>query len=216
MKPGRSYLNSLNSFMKKYIFLFIIVFILQSCYYPVRKDYGIYSKSLVFSKDKKWLINNIRTDVDSHHREMMGRETLRLFQDLSNGNASDLATAKSENIIKNNIPFNPEAEDLEELKNNSDYNFLVNVYTFKVRDGLDNSLGMQYEYKKNETFAMMDVYDIKTLKKMYSLKAYSEVSVEKGEKATIFNPSTEMMTMKNFRALLKSVKKNAVKTDNTL
>lgn len=202
--------------MKKYIFLLIVLITLQSCYYPVRKDYGIYSKSLVFSKDKKWLINNINTDVDSHHREMMNKETLQLFQELSNGKASDLKTAKSENIINNTIPFDPETEDLQDLKNNSDFDFLVNIYTFKVRDGLDNSLGVQYEYKKNETFAMMDVYDIKTLKKIYSLKAYSEVSVEKGEKATIFNPSTEMMTMKNFRTLLKSVKKNAVRTDSTL
>jgi hypothetical protein len=82
----------------------------------------------------------------------------------------------------------------------------VNIYTFKVRNGLDHTLGVQDEYRKNETFAMMDVYDIKTLKKIYTLKAYSEVSVEKGEKATIFTPSTEMMTMKNFRSLLKSVK----------
>ena len=67
--------------------------------------------------------------------------------------------------------------------------------------------------KKNETFAMMDVYDISTMKKIYSLKAYSEVSVEKDQKVTIFDPSTEMMTMKNFRSLLKAVKKNAVKTN---
>lgn len=198
--------------MKKYIFLLITIFTLQSCYYPVRKDYGIYSKSLVFSKDKKWLINNINTDVDSHHREMMSKQALQLFQNLSNGKASDLKTAKSENLIKNNIPFEPETEDLETLKNSSDFNFLVNIYTFKVRNALDNSIGVQYEYRKNETFAIMDVYDITTMKKIYSFKAYSEVSVEKGDKATIFNPSTEMMTMKNFRALLKSVKKNAVKT----
>jgi hypothetical protein len=198
--------------MKKYISLLFILISLQSCYYPVRKDYGIYSKSLVFSKDQKWLINNINTDVDSHHREMMHKETLKLFRELSDGKAFDLQTAKSENILKHNIPFNPQDEDLEVLKDNSDFNFLVNIYTFKVRNGLDNELGVQYEYKKNETFAMMDVYDIKTLKKIYSFKAYSEVSVEKGEKATIFNPSTEMMTMKNFRALLKSVKKNAIKT----
>ena len=200
--------------MKKLIFLFLLVIALQSCYYPVRKDYGIYSKSLVFSKDKKWLINDIRTGVSAHHREMMSKEVLELFQKLSNGKASDLNTAKAENIIQNSIPFEPEIEDLEVLKNNSDYNFLVNIYTLKVRNSLDNSIGLQYEYKKNETFAMMEVYDIGTMKKIYSLKASSEVSVEKDQKATVFDPSTEMMTMKNFRALLKSVKKNAVKTDD--
>ncbi|ATN04201.1 hypothetical protein CRN76_01560 [Chryseobacterium indologenes] len=200
--------------MKKLIFLFLLVIALQSCYYPVRKDYGIYSKSLVFSKDKKWLINDIRTGVSTHHREMMSKEVLELFQKLSNGKASDLKTAKAENIIQNSIPFEPEIEDLEVLKNNSDYNFLVNIYTLKVRNSLDNSIGLQYEYKKNETFAMMEVYDIGTMKKIYSLKASSEVSVEKDQKATVFDPSTEMMTMKNFRALLKSLKKNAVKTDD--
>ncbi len=143
----------------------------------------------------------------------MSKEAFQLFQDLSNGKAFDLKTAKAENIIQNSIPFDPETEDLEVLKRNSDFNFLVNIYTMKVRNGLDNSMGTQYEYKKNETFAMMDVYDISTMKKIYSLKAYSEVSVEKDQKVTIFDPSTEMMTMKNFRSLLKAVKKNAVKTN---
>lgn len=201
--------------MTKYIFFFFLLIALQSCYYyPVKKDYGIYSKSLVFSKDKKWLINNIKTGVESHHREMMSKEVMQLFQDLSSGNTSDFKTAKAENIIQSSIPFEPEVEDLEILKNNSDFNFLVNIYTMKVRNSLDRSIGELDDYKKNETFAMMDIYDIQTMKKIYSLKAYSEFSLDKGEKATIFTPTSEMMTMKNFRSLLKSVKKNAVKTEN--
>ncbi len=200
--------------MRKYIFFFALLITLQSCQIAhVKKDYGIYSKSLVFSKDKKWLINNIKTSVDSQHREMMSKEVMKLFQDLSNGNASDLKTAKAENIIQNSIPFEPEMEDLETLKNSTDFNFLVNIYTMKVNNGLDRAAGELYEYKKNETFAMMDIYDIKTMKKIYSLKAFSELSVDKGEKVSIFTPTTEMMTMKNFRSLLKSVKKNAVKTE---
>ncbi|WP_250252905.1 hypothetical protein [Chryseobacterium sp. Marseille-Q3244] len=200
--------------MKKKILFLVLLITLQSCYIiHVKKDYGIYSKSLVFSKDKKWLINNIKTGVDSHHREMMSKEAMQLFQDLSNGNAFDLKMAKAEHIIQNSIPFEPEVEDLETLKNSSDFNFLVNIYTMKVRSSLDRSIGELDDYKKNETFAMMDVYDIKTMKKIYSLKASSEVSLEKGEKATIFTPTSEMMTMKNFRSLLKSIKKNAVKTE---
>lgn len=201
--------------MKRSIILLIVLIALQSCYYPVRKDYGIYSKSLVFSKNKKWLINNINTDVNSHHRELMNKEVLQLFNEMSGGNASDMKTAKSENVIQNHIPSDPQPEDLEVLKNSSDYNYLVNVYTFKVRNALDNTIGVQSQYKSNETFAMMDVYDIKTLKKMYSFKAYSEVGVDKDQKVTIFTPTTEMMTMKNFRSLIKSVKKNAIKTDTS-
>ncbi|ASW74528.1 hypothetical protein IQ37_02000 [Chryseobacterium piperi] len=199
--------------MKKYLALLLILFALQSCYYPVKKDYGIYSKSLVFSKDQKWLINTIRTGVDSHHREMMDKETLKLFNELSNGQAYTLQMAKSQNIIQDNIPFQPENEDLETLKNTSDFNFLVNISTIKVRNDLDTSgAGEQFTYQRNETSAIMDVYDIRTMKKVYSFKASSLVSVEKGEKVTIFTPTSEMMTMKNFRSLLKSIKKNAVKS----
>lgn len=199
--------------MKKYLALLLILFTLQSCYYPVKKDYGIYSKSLVFSKDQKWLINTIRTGVDSHHREMMDKETLKLFNELSNGQAYTLQMAKSQNIIQDNIPFQPENEDLETLKNTSDFNFLVNISTIKVRNDLDTSgAGEQFDYQRNETSAIMDVYDIRTMKKIYSFKASSLVSVEKGEKVTIFTPTSEMMTMKNFRSLLKSIKKNAVKS----
>lgn len=202
--------------MKKNILFVFALITLQSCYYPVRKDYGIYSKSLVFSQDKKWLINNINTDVNSQHRELMNKEVVQLFNEMSAGKATDLKTAKSENLIQNHIPNDPQTEDLEVLKNGSDYSFLVNVYTFKVRNALDNTIGMQSQYKSNETFAMMDVYDIKSLKKIYSFKAYSEVAVDKDQKVTIFTPTTEMMTMKNFRSLIKSVKKNAIKTDSPL
>jgi hypothetical protein len=96
--------------MRKYFFLLLILLGLQSCYYPVRKDYGIYSKSLVFSKDQKWLINNINTTVDAHHREMMTAETMKLFTQLSEGKAYDLKTAKSEN----NRDF---IDNIEEFKN---------------------------------------------------------------------------------------------------
>ncbi|MDH6252719.1 hypothetical protein M2347_002446 [Chryseobacterium sp. H1D6B] len=198
--------------MKKSIFLFFVIFTLQSCYYPVKKDYGIYSKSLVFAKDQKWLVNTIRTDVDSHHKEMMDKEVLKFFNEMSDGNAYNLNMAKSQNIILNTIPFEPENEDLETLKTNTDFNFLVNISTIKVRKDLDTAIGQQIDYKKNETFAVMEVYDIQTMKKIYSFKASSEASVEKEQKATIFTPTTEMMTMKNFNQLLKSIKKNAVKS----
>lgn len=197
--------------MKKYVLLIVVIFALQSCYYPVKKDYNGFSKTLVFSKGDKWLINTIQTDVSSHHKEMMNKELLSFFSEMSNGNAKDLTAAKSENLILNRIPTEPEIEDLESLKNSTDFSFLVNVYTFKVKKDLDRTIGEQFEYKRNETFAIMDVYDLKTLKKIYSYKAYSEVSVDKNQKATIFTPTTEMMTMKNFRSLLKSVKKNAIK-----
>lgn len=196
---------------KSVVCLFLLVF-LQSCYYPVHKDYGIYSKSLVFSSDKKWLINTIRTTADAHHKEMMARKTLELFQNLSHDKAYNMETARQGNIISGQVPADPQTEDLEALKTDTDFDYLVNISTFKVRNGLDGALGTQYDYQKNETFALMEVYDIKNLKKMYSLKSYSEFSVDKGQKADIFTPGTEMMTMKNFMSLLKSVKKNAVIT----
>lgn len=198
--------------MKKSVVCFFLLVFLQSCYYPVHKDYGIYSKSLVFSGDKKWLINTIRTTADAHHKEMMARKTLELFQNLSHNKAYNMETARQGNIISGPVPADPQTEDLEALKTDTDFDYLVNISTFKVRNGLDGALGTQYDYQKNETFALMEVYDIKNLKKMYSLKSYSEVSVDKGQKADIFTPGTEMMTMKNFMSLLKSVKKNAVIT----
>ena len=60
---------------------------------------------------------------------------------------------------------------------------------------------------------MMDVYDISTMKKIYSLKAYSEVSVEKDQKVTIFDPSTENDDYEKLSKSFKGSKKNAVKTN---
>lgn len=197
--------------MKNLLLILLTAALMQSCFVNAKRDYNGYSKSLVFNKTEKWLINNIYTDLNSNDREALGDETLSVFKKLSNENAYTLSKAKSENLINNKIPFSPESEDIQQLKNATDFNFLVNIYTKKVRDNLAPlETTEQREYASNEAFAIIEIYDIKKEKRIYYQKVYSSQTRDKQTKGPSFHYSSESLSKKNLRKILKDIKKNAI------
>lgn len=197
--------------MKNLLLILISALAMQSCFVNAKRDYNGYSKNLVFSKNEKWLINNIYTDLNSHDKEKLNHEILDRFNELSNGNAYNLEKAKSENLITNKIPFSPEIEDIEQLKNSTNFTYLVNVYTKKTRNGLAVlETSEQKEYASNEAFAIIEIYDIKNLKKVYYQKVHSSQTREKQTKGPSFQYSSETLSIKNLRKIMKDIKKNAI------
>jgi len=162
----------------KFLFLLVMVF-LQSCHVSVKREYQGLSGALVFTQNKKWLVNNLYSDLDSFEKERLNKKILEQFQVLSKGNATSVDQANSENLLPLKISFNPDLEQLESLKTNSDFDYLVNIRTIKVRDQIASlELSQPFEYSKNEAFALLEIYDLKSLKKIYSQKATSEVAME--------------------------------------
>ena len=82
--------------MKKIIALLTIL-LLQSCIVNIKQDYNGYSRNLVFEQNKKWLINNIYTDLNSYDRDELNKKIFEKFNELSKGNAYTLEKARSEN-----------------------------------------------------------------------------------------------------------------------
>ncbi len=216
---------------KKLFSLLLVLMMMQSCIVPVKRDYQNLSSSLVFNKDKKWLINNTFTDLQSEQREKMNDRIFETFQKLSHQNAYRINQAQQENLLPGRIPFSPSTEDLEALKNNSNFDYLVNSYTQKVKDqiaGLETELPLQYS--KNEAFAIIEIYDLKTLKRIYFQKASSETSLDakktypkySGEEVyqidkngkdsgPYFSYSAGQLSIKNMKKILKDIEKKAVK-----
>ena len=62
--------------MKKIIALLTIL-LLQSCIVNIKQDYNGYSRNLVFEQNKKWLINNIYTDLNSYDRDELNKKFLK-------------------------------------------------------------------------------------------------------------------------------------------
>ena len=217
--------------MKKNVLFLMILCFLQSCHVPVKRDYQGLSGALVFTQNKKFLINNLYSDLDSVEKERLNKKILEEFETLSNGNAFSVKQANSENLLPSKISFNPDLEQLESLKTNSDFDYLVNIRTIKVRDQISSlELSQPFEYSKNEAFALLEVYDLKTLKKIYSQKASSEVSMEgksnnlnyygenglvnknKNEnKGPFFNYSAKSLSVKNLNKILIDIEKKAIK-----
>jgi hypothetical protein len=90
---------------------------------PVKRDYQGLSSALVFTQNKKFLINNLYSDLDSSEREKLNKKVLRTFETLSKGNAVFVDQAKSDNLLPSKISFIP---DLEQLQNLKIYYFLLN------------------------------------------------------------------------------------------
>lgn len=201
---------------------------MQSCHVPVKRDYGGLSGALVFTQNKKWLINNLYSDLDSIEKEKLNKKILEKFETWSKGNAFSVDQANSENLLPSKISFNPDLEQLESLKTNSDYDFLVNIRTIKVRDQIASlEIAQPFEYSRNEAFAILEIYDLKTSKKIYSQKASSEVSMEgkrtssnfygetgntnePKEKGPFLNYSARALSIKNLTKILKDIDKKAI------
>lgn len=213
--------------MKKLFYLVIIAAFLQSCFVHVKKDYNGFSKTLVFNQNKKWLINKIYTDLDASQDEKLNQKVLDKFNELSGGKAVSIDVAKQQNLFPASISFAPDLEQLQTLKNSSDFDFIVNIRTKKIRDQLGSlELEKPLQYSKNSAFALLEVYDIKTLKKIYSLRAYSEMALDKKESygeddyrskskddrdGPYFSYSAEGLSVKNLKKILSDIDKNAIK-----
>lgn len=214
----------------KFLFLLVMVF-LQSCHVSVKREYQGLSGALVFTQNKKWLVNNLYSDLDSFEKERLNKKILEQFQVLSKGNATSVDQANSENLLPSKISFNPDLEQLESLKTNSDFDYLVNIRTIKVRDQIASlELSQPFEYSKNEAFALLEIYDLKSLKKIYSQKATSEVAMEgernnpdyygqnglpninsSKDKGPFLNYSVRTLSVKNLNKILKDIDRKAIK-----
>ena len=214
----------------KFLFLLVMVF-LQSCHVSVKREYQGLSGALVFTQNKKWLVNNLYSDLDSFEKERLNKKILEQFQVLSKGNATSVDQANSENLLPLKISFNPDLEQLESLKTNSDFDYLVNIRTIKVRDQIASlELSQPFEYSKNEAFALLEIYDLKSLKKIYSQKATSEVAMEgernnpdyygqnglpninsSKDKGPFLNYSARTLSVKNLNKILKDIDRKAIK-----
>ena len=214
----------------KFLFLLVMVF-LQSCHVSVKREYQGLSGALVFTQNKKWLVNNLYSHLDSFEKERLNKKILEQFQVLSKGNATSVDQATSENLLPSKISFNPDLEQLESLKTNSDFDYLVNIRTIKVRDQIASlELSQPFEYSKNEAFALLEIYDLKSLKKIYSQKATSEVAMEgernnpdyygqnglpninsSKDKGPFLNYSARTLSVKNLNKILKDIDRKAIK-----
>ena len=214
----------------KFLFLLVMVF-LQSCHVSVKREYQGLSGALVFTQNKKWLVNNLYSHLDSFEKERLNKKILEQFQVLSKGNATSVDQANSENLLPLKISFNPDLEQLESLKTNSDFDYLVNIRTIKVRDQIASlELSQPFEYSRNEAFALLEIYDLKSLKKIYSQKATSEVAMEgkrnnpdyygqnglpntnsSKDKVPFLNYSARTLSVKNLNKILKDIDRKAIK-----
>lgn len=217
--------------MKKIFLLIIVVSFLQSCFVKVQRDYDVYGKTLLFNQNKKWLVNKVYTDLSASQDKKMDQKVLKTFNELSKGNAISVDSAKSQNLMASKISFAPDPEQLQSLKDNTDFDFIVNIRTKKIRDQIGSlELEKPLQYSVNSAFALLEIYDIKTLKKVYSQKAFSEMSLDKketfnisnsgeisaakkknGDSGPYFSYSADMLSVKNLNKILKDIKKHAIK-----
>ena len=200
---------------------------MQSCIVNVVRDYDGLSKTLVFTQNKKWLINKVYSDLDATQDEQLNKRILETFNKLSNGNAESVDEARKNNLLASIISFAPDLEQLQSLKENSGFDYIVNVRTKTIKDQLGIlELEKPTLYSKNSAFAIVEVYDLKTLKKIYYQKAYSENSSDKAnnfagenvedprkkkKELPQFYYSAEMLSIKNLKKILKDISKRAVK-----
>lgn len=216
--------------MKKILFSAALLIALQSCHVPVTRDYEGTSKSLVFTDNKKWLINEIETDLNVQQKENLDNKILQVFNELSRGNATSISAARKNDLLLSGFSSTPSAEDLASLQS-TNYDYLVNIRTKKVKDQIAAlELSKPTEYSKNAAFAIVEIYDIRSGKKIYHQKASSEVSLDRRktypeisaeesyrnqsegkDRGPYLNFEAGTLAEKNLKKILKDIEKNAIK-----
>lgn len=209
------------------IYSILLLIFLQSCIVVPQRDYQGFSKSLVFKDNKKWIINKSLTDLNSTEATKFNQKNFETFNKLSNGNAKTIVDAQKENLVPSKIAYHPSLEELETLKNSTDFDYLVNSYTKNVRDEIANvEIDLPFQYSKNEAFVIIEVYDLKTLKKIYYQKVSSSQTLEERKypseetrqeqinrksSGPNFSYSANQLIFINQKKLLKDISKNSIK-----
>lgn len=160
------------------LYLFI-AFSISSCggaKYNFNFDKG---KELNF-KNGKWILNDPYTNYDNNDAYKYAKEE---FVEILGDSLTELIDLRQTKMIQQQLPLNPTKKELQEIKEFSGCNFLINIDSKIVKDQLGNSehqppaIGTVTKY--NEARSKIQIYDLDNLELVSESIVYGQVKVTK-------------------------------------
>ncbi|WP_010135420.1 hypothetical protein [Ochrovirga pacifica] len=197
--------------MKNKIFLIILLlgfFNLSSCYIAKYNHFGDVNIGVNFTQGK-WLLNNIQPD----NNNLISLDT-NVFQKFHNllGNRISRINKIPGLLFPSETPKSIDKSYLKNLKNGTQFDYFINVRTNILSSESGNILIKDiYEEKKNSAEITLEIYDINSLKIIYSHTVHGSVTIDEGENDISFVKNTENIINTSFNRIFKKLQKNSIK-----
>ncbi|MBN1251819.1 MAG: hypothetical protein JXR51_13405 [Bacteroidales bacterium] len=169
-------------------------------------------KVLDFRKGK-WLINVIETDLNTYKaRELLNKNFVSKFKKIGGNYIYFIDDIRMKYSLPNEMPFSTPPENIELLKLTTEFNYLVNIKTSKIKNDLhDIYLTAPLSYGKSEAETEIVIYEIKTGEIIFSQRTVGSVTLNENDRNIRFAKSAEGLTFSTINKALREIKKNAIK-----
>ena len=187
----------------------ILVLILTLCFscHTTKYSYsGDINGSLDFSKGK-WLLNDI--DAPFQIKESVYKVADAQFRELI-GSRFKTVIESNEFLIPSNIPEDPSESLLRDLKNGTQYDFLIDIKTNALKNEIGSlQIGSIDTPQDNIATVNISVYDLNLLQKIYSSSVYGKLHITKDSKDFAFAKSANEIILTGIEKLLKKMRDNS-------
>ncbi|GHA51723.1 hypothetical protein GCM10007103_35210 [Salinimicrobium marinum] len=165
-------------FERNKILIFLLLYIITGCG-GAKYSYDFDRGKKVDFKNGKWILNEPYTNYKDNDAYLFAKNE---FQKILGDSLFELIELRQTKIIKEQLPLNPGKEELREIKELSNCDFLINIESKIIRDEMGSSahssnLGKVTKY--NEASTHIQIYDLNKLELISESKSFGIVKETK-------------------------------------
>ncbi|MCM4166431.1 hypothetical protein KCTC52924_03364 [Arenibacter antarcticus] len=197
----------------KRIVLIIMVSALYSCGGAKYNYFFDTGRQLDFSHGK-WILNSTKSNSRIFDNELYDT-SLKGFKNILGDSLVEMNDLRSTNLIAPKIKFELSEADLNELKRNTDCDYIINIGGNVISDGLGTlSFSDQNENSSNRASVSISIYDLNTKTLISSSQVYGKIEnresvfPEDNKHLPSINPSSHMIMLKGAEKLIRKYGKN--------
>lgn len=193
--------------------LLFLLIIFTSCG-GAKYDYNFDRGKEINFNNGKWLLNEPYTNYKDNNAYSYASDE---FEVILGDSLIELVEVRQTKIIGKQLPLNPTAEELQEIKALSNCDFLINIESKIIKDEMGNSahstnIGTVTKY--NQASTKIQIYDLNKLDLISESTSFGEVREKKtlednGIVETVFNYTTpgRILALNTIKKLIRQYEK---------
>ena len=201
--------------IKTKILPLLLLFIIFTSCGGAKYDYHFEKGKEINFENGKWLLNEPFTNYKSNDAYSYAKKELEI---ILGDSLIELVELRQTKIIGKQLPLNPTAKELKEIKALSNCDFLINIESKIIKDEMGNSehstnIGTVTKY--NQASSKIQIYDLNKLDLISESTSFGEVKVKKtpednGIIETVFNYTTpgRTLALNTIKKLIRQYKKH--------
>lgn len=195
--------------MKKTLLFISILFI--SCNFPSYQFVKKQNTGVDFSKGK-WLLNEVEAPLKI--KEKLEEKSYKDLKSFLGDRLTQFGNAKGI-LINARTPTNPTKNQLQELRNGTNFDYFINIKAGILKDDLGSlSISTQNlnNFDENKSQVILEIYDLENLQIIYSNKIIAITQTPQNSSSDVhFSTSSENLIINGYKKLIKDLSKKSIK-----